>query len=90
LNIGGKVLLMEKVYPDNKKEGKKLLNIQLKRYGYLPDDLADEIINHEKQDFLEDYRMDESKTLSLLRGIGFKKIKILDRVDRDILLVAEK
>ena len=90
LNPNGKFLLMDKVYPDSEDERDQLLETQLKRYRYLSEELKKNIINHEKQDLLDEYRMNESRTLNLLKKIGFRKVKILDRVERDILLLAEK
>jgi len=90
LNPNGKFLLMDKVYPDNEDESKKLLETQLKRFRYLSKDLEKDIVAHEKQDLLDEYRMNESRTLNLLKEIGFTKVEILDRVERDILLLAEK
>jgi len=86
----GKFLLMDKVYPDNENESKQLLEVQLNRYKYLPKDLEKDIVDHEKQDLLDEYRMNESGTLNLLKEIGFKKTEILDRVERDVLLLSEK
>jgi len=86
----GVFLLMDKFYPNDKSEQKKLLDRQLNRFRYLDQELKNEIILHENQDILDEYRMDESKSLKALENVGFKNIKILDRVDRDILLIAEK
>ena len=90
LSKGGTFLLMDKVYPDNEKEKINLLDTQVKRYSHLNKGLNEEIINHEKQDFLDDYRMDEYNLIKILKQIGFKEINILDRVERDILLIAKK
>jgi ubiquinone/menaquinone biosynthesis C-methylase UbiE len=90
LSSKGKFLLMDKLYPDNLKEKNQLLDLQQARYRYIDKKLAKAIVSHEKQDFLDDYRMDETQTIDSLKKIGFKKIKILDRVERDVLLVAEK
>lgn len=90
LNSGGTFFFMDKVYPDDKKKSIELLDLQLCRYGYLDEELGKEIVDHEKQDMLDDYRMDKTKTLKILKKIGFSEIKIIDRVEREILLVARK
>jgi len=90
LSKEGKFLLVDKIYPDNQKERRKMFELQMHRFGYLPMQIRKELIVHENQDLLDDYRMDESDIIETLKGIGFKKIKILDRVDRDVLLIAEK
>jgi cyclopropane fatty-acyl-phospholipid synthase-like methyltransferase len=87
---GGKILLMDKFYSDDADERKKSFDVQIQRYRYFDSDLRKAIAEHEKQDISDDYRMDESKTIAVLSKLGFKNIKILDRVERDILLVAEK
>ncbi len=86
----GKMILMDKIYPNNEDYKKKLRELKIKRYNYLEEDLKKEIKAHEKQDFAEEYRMDEYKTIHLLKEIGFKNVKVLDRIERDVLLVAEK
>ena len=90
LGTNGKFLLMDKLYPDNKKEQEILLALQLKRYNYLSEDLREEISNHEMQDYLDDYRMEESQSINVLKEMGFKNVKILDRLERDVLLIAER
>lgn len=90
LRKGGKMLIMDKFYPDSKKEQKILLDLQLSRYRYLDKKLRSVIVRHEQQDLSKNYLMEESSSINLLQRIGFKNIKILDRVERDILLIAEK
>ncbi|MDA3815563.1 MAG: class I SAM-dependent methyltransferase [Patescibacteria group bacterium] len=90
LSENGKFLLMDKIYPDDKNEQKILLKKQINRFRYLDLELKKEIISHEDQDFLDDYRMDETKSLKIFKDIGFDGIQILDRVDRDILLLFDK
>jgi len=90
LSTNGKLLLMEKIYPDNSEEKKKLFELQIERFKHLETKLREETIAHEHQDMLDDYRMDEANTFEIMKKIGFKNIKILDRVARDVLLVAEK
>jgi len=90
LNDGGTFLLMEKIYPDDKDLSKKLLNLQLSRYRYLDSGLCSSIVNHELQDYGDEFRMSETESLDMLSDVGFKNIRILDRIERDILLVANK
>ncbi len=91
LKEGGSFLMMDKVYQDSSEFQKKLLNLQNYRYSrYLEPEIAKFIMEHEMQDFSDKYRMDESPTLDALKKIGFKNILILDRVERDVLLVARK
>jgi ubiquinone/menaquinone biosynthesis C-methylase UbiE len=86
----GKILLMDKIYPDNAVLRKQMLQEQLVRYRYLENNLRKEICDHEQQDFLATYRMDETRTIQLLKKIGYRKIAILSRVTRDVVLTAEK
>jgi len=90
LSRRGKFLLMDKIYPDDIKSGKRLLDLQIKRFKYLGADTKSQITVHEKQDFKANYRMDEKETLKILKEVGFKDIKIIDRIERDIVLIAEK
>jgi ubiquinone/menaquinone biosynthesis C-methylase UbiE len=84
----GWFIFMDKVYPD--KGGKELLDKQLKRYEYLPRKVAKDIINHEKQDYLEEFRMNEKQFISALKKAGFKSPIIIDRVERDLVIIAQK
>ncbi|MFA6421953.1 MAG: class I SAM-dependent methyltransferase [Candidatus Buchananbacteria bacterium] len=90
LNNDGKLIIIDKIYPDDKKEQMKLLEIQLNRYKkYIGDTLKD-IISHEEQDYQEVYRMAESQTVEALKAVGFSKVIVLDRIERDIILIASK
>jgi ubiquinone/menaquinone biosynthesis C-methylase UbiE len=89
LSTGGSFILMDKVYPQS--GGADLLERQSKRFSrYLPLKVAKAIIAHEIQDSKPPYRLDEKYLLKLLAKIGFRSIFILDRVERDILLIARK
>ncbi|MFH1030416.1 MAG: class I SAM-dependent methyltransferase [bacterium] len=91
LNDGGKLFLLDKIYPDNLREHEKRFEILLQRYqNYLPEDLKREVIAHAKQDFSEDYRMDESKTIKRLKESGFREAKIIDREAEEAILAASK
>ena len=91
LAYGGKLILMEKIYPDDEKLGRYLFDLQNKRFSnYLPKEAGDAIVEHEIQDFSEEYRMSTSQTIKVLKDIGFSRVKITDRVEREVVLVAEK
>ena len=84
----GYFILMDKIYPDDKKLREKSFNTQMRRYDYLDPFLKKKISDHEKQDYSPKYRMDESKILELLKKTGFRKINIIDRVERDVIISA--
>ncbi len=88
LTPGGQLFLMDKIYPD---EGaQELFEVQMKRYAYLPSEAQEAIVDHETQDFLPEYRMDEKATFKELAQVGFKNVRIVDRLEREVVLVAEK
>jgi ubiquinone/menaquinone biosynthesis C-methylase UbiE len=88
---GGKMIIMEKLYPDDPDEAKKIFDHQMWRYDqYLPEDVAKEIIEHETLDFSPEYIMKEGETVKSLEKIGFKNIKVIDRIEQVVVLVAEK
>lgn len=84
----GKFILMDKVYPDI--GGKELLDKQFKRYSCLDQRVCKAIIRHENMDYTDEFRMDEHSLLATLNQIGFNNVSIIDRVERDIVLVACK
>lgn len=84
----GIFLWMDKVYPQSQK--RELLKIQLERFDYLPKSVAKAIKAHELIDFTNSYRMDEKNILNDLRKIGFKKVSLLDRIERDVIIIAYK
>lgn len=92
LTESGVMLMMDKIYPDDREEQLRLFDIQEKRHKEYIDSssLSYEICEHERQDFKDDYRMEETQTITLLKMIGFKKVYIVDRVERDVVLIAEK
>jgi ubiquinone/menaquinone biosynthesis C-methylase UbiE len=85
---GGTFMLLDKVYPGTRTQ--ELLDRQLARYRYLPKDGARAIIAHEKQDTTDRYRMDEKTVVRQLRTLGFSSVTVLDRVERDVVIVAQK
>jgi len=88
LKPGGMFMLMDKVYPKGNRQ--KLLEMQNVRYRYLPKKARDAIVAHEKRDATDRYRMDEKPFTSTLERIGFKNIRIHDRVEREVVLTADK
>lgn len=88
LNPGGVFLLMDKVLPDI--GAQELFDCQMKRYDYLEPEIRDGIKEHEVQDYSPDFRMDETRTINELKMIGFKSIIIIDRLERDVVLMAKK
>ena len=85
---GGWFVFMDKVYPDH--GGSAFLQIQLNRYKYLTQKAGEDIISHEKQDYLDEFRMDETQLMDALRQAGFKAPIIIDRVERDLVVFAQK
>ncbi|MEN9551785.1 MAG: hypothetical protein RI935_162 [Candidatus Parcubacteria bacterium] len=79
---------MDKVYPDV--GGEALLNLQLNRYKYLSEAGCKEITEHEKQDYLDEFRMNETNFLDALKQAGFASPVIIDRVERDVVIIAKK
>ncbi|MFH1649183.1 MAG: class I SAM-dependent methyltransferase [Candidatus Woesearchaeota archaeon] len=87
---GGTFIMMDKLYPDNPDQQEELLTTQLRRYEYLDVELRKEITDHELQDYREEFKMEETQTIDILKEIGFKNIRIVDRSDRDVVLIASK
>lgn len=88
LNTGGMLMLMDKIYP---RTGlKRLLEMQNIRYRYLPETARKAMVAHENRDATDRYRIDEKPFMSALKKIGFKKVRIHDRVEREAVLTAEK
>lgn len=90
LKEGGKFILMDKIYFGNLEMQKKMLEHQKARYRYLNEKLRNEISSHEDQDFTENFRQTEENFIDKLQKAGFKNTEILDRTERDVVLVAEK
>ena len=91
LTPGGEIMLYDKVYSDDKETRIRQFKAQNLRYTTCLDiEVAEEIVAHEYQDFSPEYRMDESQTLEALRDVGYRNPWVVDRVDRDALIVARK
>lgn len=90
LNENGVFLIMDKFYPDDKSVQEDLLQNQLQRYKYMDDNSRKSVYEHEQQDFSDEYKLEESAGLKILKNIGFKDISLIDRVERDVVIVAKK
>lgn len=89
LKPNGVFMLLDKVYPSESHES--LLEHQNNRYrNFLVPEAAEAIIEHEYEDYSDEYRMEEPVLLDYLKQIGFSKIDLVDRIERDIVLVATK
>lgn len=81
---------MDKIYVDDAVEAQNSYNVQINRYKRLDDSVRDAMLAHEVQDYTLEYRMTEEQTKTCLESIGFKNYKIIDRVERDIVISVEK
>ncbi len=91
LKPGGIFIMMDKVYPDDSSEARKMLDHQLDRYKkYLAGDLQQAILEHEEQDFLDKYIMTESVVNQDLMSAGFNSVELVDRLERDVVYHAIK
>lgn len=89
LQDDGYFVLADKVYPT--KNWRKLFDIQKRRYmKYLPSSVAEAITQHELEDASAAYRMEEKTFLQQMKNAGFKKIEIVDRIERDIVVISQK
>ncbi len=91
----GKMIITDKIYPNSLKNEKlrwaNMLRHQQNRYDIgLSSWVAEAIYQHELQDFSDDYRMEEHATKDMLADIWFRDIDIIDRLERDVVLVAGK
>lgn len=84
------MMIMDKIYTGNHWADVYFLRQQNERYKYLSKEDEEAIIDHERQDFEDEYRMEESQTKEVLEEIWFRWIEVLDRIERDVILVARK
>ncbi|MAF79738.1 hypothetical protein CL629_01525 [bacterium] len=88
LNQGGSFFLMDKIYPA---EGaKEMFDTQMKRFEYLETEAKEGIVKYETQDCLPEFKMDEKNTMEGLKDAGFNDVVIVDRLERDVVLIAKK
>jgi ubiquinone/menaquinone biosynthesis C-methylase UbiE len=90
LRHGGMLILDESVRVGDKKLDRAILRNQIRRYRYLPKEVADAVVDHIKQDFSAQYRIDEEDLVNELRAIGFRSVKVIDRVEHEALVIARK
>ena len=89
LKPGGAFVVLDKVYPPTGK--KELLAQQIARYErYMKPRLAKAITAHEIEDASDAYRMDEKPFMKFLKEVGFTSVEIVDRIERDVVLIARK
>lgn len=84
------MLIMDKIYPEDAGTCFHLLKLQNARYEYLDLKAKKAIIAHEMQDFNSDYYMFQAMVIEKLKIVWFRWIEILDRIERDVLLIARK
>ena len=86
----GVMIIMDKIYTGDDHWDVYLAWLQNKRYRYLPSLVHQAIVDHESQDIDPEYRMEETQTKEILKEIWFSDIDIMDRIERDVLLIAIK
>jgi len=89
----GVFISLDKIGLDDKVKDEELFQNQISRInkklsGY--PELRDALIKHEYEDMTPEFIMRESETLEQLRRIGFRNCRIVKRIERDAILVAEK
>lgn len=92
LKDSGTFMTMDKIYPNgNPNQRVALLDQQIQRFQrYLAPKIAEKIARHEEVDYGSDYRMDEAPTINSLREIGFRSVRVVERLERDVVLIAHK
>lgn len=92
LKEDGTFMTMDKIYPSGDSSRRiELLDQQIDRYvRYLTPGIAEKIIRHEETDYDSAYRMDETPTVDSLRHVGFRNVRIVERLERDVVLIAQK
>jgi ubiquinone/menaquinone biosynthesis C-methylase UbiE len=68
----------------------KIVKQQFARYSYLEPKIRKNTIEHMKKDLTKKYEIKESRALEMLKKVGFKKVTILDRIEREVLIIAQK
>lgn len=95
LNDKSLVVIMDKYYSDDRIEAQKSFDAIVKIYRGIARKtgkirLFEKLIEHEVEDRSEELIMREKESIEIMKKIGFRDIKILDRVGRDAVLVARK
>ena len=82
------IFLLHDLIPEGRDT--RRFEIQINRYKYLPKLVARSIVAHVRKDMTDMFRMEEQKLLPRLRRAGFKEVYIIDRLDREALVIAKK
>ena len=91
LKPGGLFAVMDKYVPDDQTEEEKLHYKQIKRFRLFKDEVLEKVmISHEEEDRSPQYIMKELESLTVMKNIGFRKLKIVKRYVRDVVLVGLK
>lgn len=91
LKPGGLFAMMDKIYPDSKSEQDRLMHVQANRYiRGLPENIAAKILDHELEDLDERRIMTTNTTTIALDRTGFTDITYVDRIERDLVVIAYK
>lgn len=92
LEKGGKLVIFDKILPDNKAKIQSLLEKKITQIKTKVKNkkLAERLIKHEKEDRTKKYILTEKETITLLKDVGFKNIKITKRIDNDVVLRCNK
>ena len=90
LKPGGTMLLMDKIYADDPVVSQSSYDSQIARYEKLNDLVREDMLAHELQDYSPEYKMSELQTKVTLESVGFKNFKIIDRIERDVVVSVQK
>ncbi len=87
---GGALVLMDKVYPGDAREAGRLFKLQMDRYAeFLAPEVYREIHLHEVEDYGPDYRLEEMSLRNELQK-HFSEVRVVDRVERELIIVCKK
>ena len=81
------LFLLNDCIPPDRGDG-ELLARQIARYKYLPDNVAEQVIAHVKQDARPKFRMPQRQIIGDLCDAGFLAPQVIDRIEREALIIA--
>ena len=87
LHLGGTFVLVDMMSANGDEH---FIEKQIDRYRYLPVEAADAIIAHTREDASEDYLMRIPVVCDDLARAGFPYVKVIDRIERETLIIAQK
>lgn len=91
---GGLFVNMDKYIPDNAAEEGRSLEDFKHRLKYIYQlgrpDIAEASLKHELEDRAPEYIMRERESVEIMKQLGFKHVRIVMRIGREAVLVAEK